>query len=389
MTAQQTIGPASTPPSAAASRIIDCDIHESPKSLKELVPYLEPKFRRFITESMYEPEYCRPHRQVTPSGTYRADSWAPDGSRPGTDTDFVRAQLLDECKEQFGILCGSLRIDASGTAPSWVEFKTSLMSAYNDWIVDKWLSADERFVASIHINAHDPEGAVREIERLASHPRLVQVMIYLGQRGFGEPYYHSIYEAAERHNLVVAMHHCMNAQPALGWGRYYVEWTTGLPQVLQSQLTSLVFNGVFEKFPRLKMMMVEVGFTWVPSYLWRLDQRYRELRAEVPWLNRLPSQMIRDQVRFTTQPTEPLTTKQLLQIFEQLESDDMVCFSTDYPHWDFDSPTAALPAGLSETLKQKIFRENALQWYDKLQVLAGLNTQAQQPAGAEQNALRA
>ncbi|MGH9606365.1 MAG: amidohydrolase family protein [Terracidiphilus sp.] len=369
--------PASTVPGSQGStafRIVDCDVHERPRALTELVPYLEPQFRRYITEAGYAVEFPRPHRQLTAGGGDRADAKPADGSRAGSDIELLRAQLLDGCNEEFSVLCGAVNLNASGTDPSWVEFKTALMSAYNDWIVDKWLSGDDRLVASIHLNAHDPERAVREIDRLASHPRMVQAMMYVSQCAFGEPYYHPIYEAAQRHGLVLAMHPA-NPRSGLGWGRYYVEWTTCLPQAIQCQLASLVFNGVFEKFPRLKFIMVEGGFAWVPSFLWHMDQRYRELRAEVPWLTRLPSQMVRDQVRFTTQPMDQLTAAQLLQVFEQLESDELVCFSTDYPHWDFDSPFSSFPGGLPETLKRKIFRDNALRWCDKLRTAPVQNGQ--------------
>jgi predicted TIM-barrel fold metal-dependent hydrolase len=354
----------------ASLRIVDCDIHERPRAMRDLVPYLEPQFRRYITEAGYVPEFPRPHRQLTAGGVDRSDAKPTDGGPGGSDTELLRTQLLDECGVEFGILCGWLDLNASGTAPSWVEFKTALMSAYNDWIIDRWLPSDDRLAASIHLNAHDPAGAVREIERLASHPRMVQAIMYVGQHAFGDPYYHPIYETVQRHGLVLAMHHTANAQTALGWGRYYIEWSTCIPQVIQCQLASLVYNGVLEKFPQLKLIMVEAGFTWVPSFLWRMDQRYRELRAEVPWLRRLPSQMVREQVRFTTQPMDELTVKQLLQIFEQMESDELICFSTDYPHWDFDSPFSALPVGLPEELKRKIFRDNALHWYDKLRAVA-------------------
>ena len=47
-------------------------------------------------------------------------------------------------------------------------------------------------------------------------------------------------------------------------------------------------------------------------------------------------------------------------------SDELICFSTDYPHWDFDSPLEALPPGLGEDLTRKIFFENARATYRRL-----------------------
>jgi predicted TIM-barrel fold metal-dependent hydrolase len=64
-------------------------------------------------------------------------------------------------------------------------------------------------------------------------------------------------------------------------------------------------------------------------------------------------------VRFATQPIEEMTARQFLGLIEQMESDELILFSTDYPHWDFDSPLRALPGGLPEDLTRRIFSENA------------------------------
>ena len=73
------------------------------------------------------------------------------------------------------------------------------MSACNDWQVENWVKKDDRLFGSVHVNAWDPEGAAREIERMAEHPRIVQVMLYIGDQPFGAPRYHPIFEAAVRH----------------------------------------------------------------------------------------------------------------------------------------------------------------------------------------------
>jgi predicted TIM-barrel fold metal-dependent hydrolase len=83
----------------------------------------------------------------------------------------------------------------------------------------------------------------------------------------------------------------------------------------------------------------------------------------VPWLKRLPSEYIREHVRLTTQPTEePENPAHLLQIFEMIGSPEMILFSSDYPHWDFDNPRVALPA-LPAQWKERIFWRNAAELY--------------------------
>jgi uncharacterized protein len=351
--------------STTALSIIDTDIHERAE-LDALVPYLDKRFRHYITEAGWVPDRVLPYTQLTAGGLDRADAKTPDGRPGGSDLSMLQEQVLDEYGHEWGILTGWL--NASAFHPGWAEFKTALMTAYNDWQIENWLDKDDRLVGSIHVNIHDPKGAVREIERLADHPRMVQVMLYIGPTDspFGDPIYHPVYDAAARHNLVLGIHHSENSRTALGFHRYFIEWHTLVPQVFMSEVVSLVFNGVFDKHPDLKVIMIEGGFSYVPHLMWKMDQQYRELRAEVPWVKRMPSDIVRDQIRFATQPVEEFTWEQFSQLIDQMGSDELLCFSTDYPHWDFDSPLEALPPGLGEDLTRKIFSENARATYRRL-----------------------
>jgi predicted TIM-barrel fold metal-dependent hydrolase len=231
--------------------------------------------------------------------------------------------------------------------------------AYNDWQIATFLERDDRLRGSVHVNAWDVEGA--EIECYAEDPRFVQVMIYVRDRPFGDPRYHPIYATAEPHDLVVGFHHSKNSPAAHGFYRYFAEWHSLVPQVLMSQAVSLIFNGVFDRFPSLRVLMIESGFSYVPHLMWHADQQYRQLCHEVPWVKRKPSEAIRDQIRFASQPIEDFTAPELETLIGQMRSDELICFSSDYPHWDFDSPLTALPAGLDKRIKEKILLENA-QW---------------------------
>jgi uncharacterized protein len=86
----------------------------------------------------------------------------------------------------------------------------------------------------------------------------------------------------------------------------------------------------------------------------------------VPWVKRMPSDIVREQIRFATQPVEEFTWEQFSQLIDQMGSDELLCFSTDYPHWDFDSPLEALPTDMPDDLKRKIFSENARAIYERL-----------------------
>lgn len=162
---------------AEKPNIIDVDIHERADT-KDLLPHLDSKFRHYIEQAGWVPDRALPFAQLTVGGLDRADAKTPDGRPGGSDLGLMREQLLDEYDHEYGILTGWL--NAGALHPGWSEFKTALMSAYNDWQVENWLDKEDRLVGSININPYDPQGAVREIERLASHPKMVQVMMYIG-----------------------------------------------------------------------------------------------------------------------------------------------------------------------------------------------------------------
>lgn len=344
-------------------KLIDVDVHERTE-MSALVPYLEPLWRKYITEMGWIPDRVLPFTQFTAGGLDRADSKLPDGRPGGSDLALMRSQLLDTDQHDYAVLTGWL--DSSGMHPGWPEFKTALMTAYNRMEREQWLGQEQRLLGSIHVNANDPEGAVKEIERLAKDPRFVSVIIYIYNQTYGEPRYHPIYEAAARHGLTVGFHHTENTPTALGFHRYFIEWHTLVPQAFMSELVSLVFNGVFDKYPDLRVVMIEGGISYVPHILWRMDQQYKELRAEVPWVKRLPSEIVHEHVRFATQPVEEFTSSQILDLIGQVGSDDLFIYSTDYPHWDYDSPREAFPRDLPQELHDKIYWKNALKTYPRI-----------------------
>jgi predicted TIM-barrel fold metal-dependent hydrolase len=88
------------------------------------------------------------------------------------------------------------------------------------------------------------------------------------------------------------------------------------------------------------------------------------MREDHPRLSRRPSEYIRDHVWFTTQPIEePDDPKHLVWTIEQAGMGDRLLFATDYPHWDFDSPTQALPRGVPDEVRGQILAGTACELY--------------------------
>lgn len=69
-------------------------------------------------------------------------------------------------------------------------------------------------------------------------------------------------------------------------------------------MLSLVAEGVFVRFPNLMVASIEAGFTWLPPLMWRFDKDWKGLRREVPWVDRPPSEVMRDHARMTIAPLD-------------------------------------------------------------------------------------
>src|SRR6185437_1119814 len=215
-----------------------------------------------------------------------------------------------------------------------------------------------------------PEHAVAEIKRLGSHPGFVQLMMSIRtSEPLGRRKYWPMYEAAVEAGLPIGIHFGgQGGHPTTGagWPSMYVEDHAGMSTAFQAQVISLVCEGVFEKFPKLKIVLIEGGFAWVPPLAWRLDSAWRKLGGEVPDLKRAPSEYFAEHIWLTTQPMEePQRPEQFVQILEHAPwLQDRLMFSTDYPHWDFDAPNEALPkVKLPDGFGAKLMAENARQLY--------------------------
>jgi predicted TIM-barrel fold metal-dependent hydrolase len=243
-----------------------------------------------------------------------------------------------------------------------------MASAVNDWQVAEWLEQEPRLRASLVVPVQQPEMAAREIDRLGDHPGFVQVYLPVRSRElYGNRIYYPLFEAIARHDLVVGLHFGGapgNPPTASGWPSYYIEEYVGMAHVFQSQVLNMIVEGLFDRFPTLRVALLEGGWTWMPSLMWRMDKEWKGLRREVPWNRMLPSEYVRRHMRLSLQPLdEPPDTAQLLETIDQLGSDELLMFSTDYPHYHFDAPEEALPAGLPEPLQRKILFENARAFY--------------------------
>jgi hypothetical protein len=293
----------------------------------------------------------------------RRDSMPPEGGKAGSSLSFMQAQHLDPNNVVFGVL-NPLQ---SGQGIANPELCAALCRATNEWQVAEWTSKDSRLKASIVIPYEFAEACAAEIRRWAGHKDFVQVLV-LSRTGepLGNRRYWPIYQAAAEAGLPVAVHafgYGGGPITSAGWPSHYIEEMAGHAQSCQAALASMVIEGIFERFTGLKVIMVEAGFAWAPAFSWRLDKIWKTLKAETPHLKQLPSEYLKQQVWWTTQPMEePDPRTELLDTIKWMGWDRLL-FATDYPHWDFDDPSLAMPLSIAETERRAFFRDNARALY--------------------------
>jgi len=343
-------------------QILDADGHIIEWD-QELYEYLQPPYKGntallgypfFPSLDGYQRGAILARTGIHKSYAINADTWINFLDEVGIQT----AVLYPTAGLGFGII----------QDPDWA---VALARAYNDWFADRYYRANKRLRAVALVPLQDVSEAVREARRAVNELGMVGLVLPanggdLGLRKpLGHPDFWPLYEEAERLNCPIAIH----GAPSQGIGldfftRFAASHALEHPLAQMVQLTSLVFEGVFERFPKLKVVLIEGGFAWTPALCWRMDKAWERMRAEVPHVKRPPSEYVREHVWFTTQPIdEPDKPEHLVDTMKWIGF-DRIMFSTDYPHWDFDDP-ARVFARLKLTAQQRamLLRDNARALY--------------------------
>jgi uncharacterized protein len=367
----QTLAEPSVAQAPTKLPLIDADVHPAGYPMEAAFQaYLPKRWREHLQTIGLRPAVSEFQRILLRPYAERADAWSPDGHVPGTDPDFTRRQLLDAYDISAGMLNDGMALAWSrGVDRCPVEMSIALARAHNDWHHQAWLAGEERWRASINVTYEHAQAAVAEIERcVALSDRFAQVLFETRcESPIGNPRYWPIFEAAEHYGLPIGVHVGANRRMAAsGQPAFYFEDHTGYSLRALNMIPSLIFEGVFDRFPKLKIVLIEMGWTWTAPLAWRLDSSWRVMRSEVPDLQRKPSEYLRDHFWFTTQPLEePERPEWLPSAYRQFERTvgERLMFSSDYPHWDFDSPTEMAELPLPAAAQRKIFGETASELY--------------------------
>ncbi|MCK1993223.1 amidohydrolase [Peribacillus muralis] len=360
--------------------LIDCDVHPYMQTPDELAPYMDEALQKrfnlgdfknslkgvnmYIDE--FKPSIARYENPGALKGI-RLDAITPSGGSPGSDVNFLGKDLLDRDQTECAILNAGGGVMA---AYHNVDLAAGYNSAYNDWLYNEWVKKDKRLRMTMMVTPLDPISSVKEIERIGKRKEIVGINLQSINIPLGKRHFDPIYEIAQEYGLPIVLHPDAEGSgeyaptQAVGPASTYMEFHSSLALVAQRQIMSLVCEGTLVKFPKLKFVFIEYGFSWMPSVMWRLDKNWKGLREEIPWIKELPSNYIKRNIRLGTQPSEePFKRTHLLDIIEMANAEDMLLYCSDYPHWDGD-PSDKVFSQFPEKMKNKIFHENAKETFN-------------------------
>jgi len=311
---------------------IDCDVHVAPASYDALFPYLSEYWRQYITEA-----------GIRLNGVAHA---YPRGVAPAAPSSYdeLASGVLDRAPAPRAVVLNCVTGFETHRNPY---FAAAVASALNDWMLSEFLARDERLRASLIVSTVSTDDAVSEIERVGEDPRFVQVLLPVRtDLPWGHKSNHAMFAAAGSAGLQVGLHAWGRAGKAAtpsGFTTTYLEDYLGNQPIAQAQVLSFVSEGVFERFPDLRVIVSECGFAWLAPLLWRFDKDWKGVWREVPWVKRRPSEYVREHFRFTTAPAHlPADPAALDQLLEMMDGPDQLVYASDYPHVHGDGLPALL-----------------------------------------------
>jgi predicted TIM-barrel fold metal-dependent hydrolase len=352
--------------------IVDCDVHPLIKDIEVLRPYLSEQWRRHFLDGGVRRKsdngvvYARARdRYNHPNATYRLDSVPTQGGPSGSDPAFTLTNHIEPYDITTALLLpqehyGVARFGNSAAAAAFER-------ANNEYLIDTWLSYDDRYTLAITVSGHDPKAAAADIRRLGKMPGVVAVQLLIFQYMAGSAWFDPIYAAASEMELPIVIHqnggegcYTYSQCSAGGAPRSYGERHSLLTQVGAANVTDMIVSGAFERFPELRIVMVEWGFTWLSWLMSRMDYLWEADRNASPWIKRRPSEYVAEHFTFTTQPLDETTNSaEMAAMFGIKDLDRMLLFSSDYPHYDADNPQVILNK-VPQTMQAQVRYQNAV-----------------------------
>src|SRR3990170_103006 len=225
-------------------------------------------------------------------------------SRPGMIDPIERLKDMDLEGIDVAVIFGTqIALTVNGLMNG--EFAAALCHAVNEWLLE-YCSADPTRLRAVGlIPCQAPKAAVTELEFLAkAGATSIMLPNNVYGRNMGDPMFNPIYEAAEDIGITLSVHPqtghdgVPGVSGVMGAGserffKYVYVHMTAFPFELMIAMMHMIGEGVFDRYPKLRVGFMEGGAGWLPFWMERLDEHVEKLAPQMPDLKRMPSEIIR------------------------------------------------------------------------------------------------
>ncbi len=335
--------------------IIDADAHVT-ESQASVQAYMPPEFRREL----------RP----------RSDPWdRRQGGRLGKMNEDPHVQITDMDVEGIDIQViypSGLSVSAEEDPRRAVEWT----HAYNEWLAQFCSVNPERLKGAATIALQDIDAAIREVRRAAEALGHVAVMMPTNvlDRDIGRQEFWPFYEEVQRLGIPLAVHGGINAATRMHgrFDKFISVHTVSFPFECMTALVGLVFAGVPEQFPNLKIAILEGCCGWLPFLMDRMDEEFEKQGwRDAPLLKRKPSEYLASDQFWYSIEIEESMVPYLVDHFGA----GQLLWASDYPHWDTSWPHSVSHflerTDIAEAHKRQILSDNPSRLYDIRVSVAG------------------
>ncbi|MHB1908506.1 MAG: amidohydrolase family protein [Nitrososphaerales archaeon] len=348
--------------------IVDADCHQR-EPFELIARYMNSPFREMLLKPDEEDDSFLSRHNRGVDGKY-FHSKTRNGRRIRSEVSFPKPQPPEELIEVFTKRMYDLGIKRSIIFPTPLmylamdpnhEFEVSATNAYIDFMLEHFLGKYKEMLSPVCLPVNSPDKAAELIDRVGKEKGVIGAMVPSTSPTLaGNKKWDPIYEAAESKSLTICMHsNTYSGGFFSDFDKFIGLHTLCRPVTLATQLTSIVLNGVPERFKKLKFVFVEGGVSWIPWIMQRMDSEYILRRDEAPILTKMPSDYVRE-FYFTSQPLEYANEEDLEYAFNKIGAENHLMYASDYPHWDFDVPSTIYDLSfLSLKAKKNILGETA------------------------------
>jgi len=292
--------------------------------------------------------------------------WNPEWAgrlRPGGHDPKARLEDMDVEGIEVSVLFPTTGLFFGGIDDLRVQ--GALCRAYDDWLHDFCAYDRRRLVGAALVPFGDVAASVTELRRAVEQLGFRAVMVRpnpVDGRPLHDPYYDPFWKACEELGVPACIHEG-TTQNVVQSGRdrfedFLFRHACSHPHEQQIACLSFTCGGILERFPRLRVVFLESGCGWLPSWIERLDEHVESWGFDSPRLPLLPSEYFARQCFVSCDPAERGVPAVI-----SLVGDDAIVFASDYPHPDgiFPGVVAALAErdDIAEASKAKILRDNA------------------------------